>query len=91
MTPSGRPPTRRRDRVKRYLGDSFVIGGMARGATHGDGSRSGDHLTARAAGIDHARHALDGDRSEGLLDRVPGWVVLLAGAILVVAAVVALR
>jgi hypothetical protein len=71
-------------RLGRAVGDVALTVGMGRGAAHG-GSRHlhADHLLARAALFDEGARGHDRDTRPGLLDRVPGWVLLLAVALLV--------
>jgi hypothetical protein len=80
-------------KLGRALGDAFLMGGIGRGLVHGaDRQGSGDHLLARAVLFDEGardRHAPD--QIPGLLERVPGWVVLVALAILVALALTILR
>ena len=79
-------PATRRQRALRYLGDAFLVGGLARGANHGDSARAGDHFAARAGMLHVARQDADADRQPGLLDRVPGWVLLAMLALIAGAA-----
>jgi len=83
-------PMRRRgraNRVGRAIGDAGLTIGMARGVTHGPGGGGKSQLDARAALFDEG--AQDYERrtqNAGLLERVPGWLVLLV-VLLILAAV----
>lgn len=76
---STRTPRRRsnvaRD-VGRALGDASLVAGMARGVT--GRSHRDDGLLARSAMLSEAPNLQDEERvrPEGLLDRVPGWLIL---------------
>jgi hypothetical protein len=80
---------RRRGSVVRYLTEAFNVGGMARGVSHG-GHQSGptDQLAARAPAQDRLRRRRDDtepdDEPERLIDRIPGAVLFLLVAALVV-------
>lgn len=84
MTRSARSPRKRRRTVLRYLGDVFLTGGLSRGVTD---SLSGgaDHLLARGALFGEGRRRYDDDRPPGILDGLPGWVVLAGVAALIAA------
>lgn len=77
-----RAPRRRRRRrdvardVGRAVGDVSLVAGMARGVT-GRGVRD-DGLLANSALMSEGANLQDEDRvrPEGLLDRVPGWLIL---------------
>ena len=84
-------PRTRRQRLLYFLGDAFLLGGMSRGAAHGDQSRSADYLAARAAFLGEGRHTTDQDRVPGLLDRVPGWLLFAILGVLVAAALLVPR
>jgi hypothetical protein len=76
---STRARRRRRDvarDVGRAVGDASLMAGMARGVT-GRSPRD-DGLLARSAMLSEAANLQDGERvhPEGLLDRVPGWLIL---------------
>lgn len=73
----------------RYLTDAFSVGGMARGVSHGwHGGGPADHLAARAAAQEHLRRRHDDagpdDEPAGVIDRIPGAVLLLLVAALVI-------
>ncbi|HSK92648.1 MAG TPA: hypothetical protein VLA76_01165 [Candidatus Angelobacter sp.] len=73
----------------RFLTDAFSVGGMARGVSHGGhGSAPPDQLAARAAAQEHLRRRPDDaepdEEPERLIDRIPGAVLLLFVAVLVV-------
>ncbi len=63
--------------VGRAVGDASLVAGMARGVT-GRGVRD-DGLLANSALVSEGGAKLkdvDRERPEGLLDRVPGWLIL---------------
>jgi hypothetical protein len=91
--PNDQPTRPRRGRsvvraVGRAIGDASLTAGMARGVT-GRGHRD-DGLLARSAMLSEAANLQDEDcaRPDGLLDRVPGWLVLTALLALVVGVLV---
>lgn len=49
----------------------------------GDLSRGADHMLARGALFDEGRRSYDDERPPGLLERVPGWLVLAGVAALI--------
>lgn len=79
-------PARRRNAARavgRAIGDAGLTVGISGGLTHGRGGGGKTHLDARAAMFDEGARDYD-SRAEGggLLDRVPGWLVLVVvGAI----------
>ena len=83
--PDQRPP--RRARALRFLRDAFLVGGVARGVSHGTGPTSSDHTAARATGQQVLRSE-PADAPGGLIDRLPGWLVLAAAALIVAAAII---
>ena len=73
-------------RIGRAIGDAGLTIGIAGGLTHGRGGGPKTQLDARAALIDEGHGDYDSrSRAPGLLDGVPGWVVLLVAALILVA------
>lgn len=67
-------------RLGRAVVDASLTIGMSRGVTHGSiGSQAhADHLLMRAAMMDELARPEEARHSGGILDRVPGWVLILA-------------
>lgn len=89
---TARRQARRGARLRRALGDAFLLAGVGRGVIHSNANAPPDHLVARSVLFDEGkrdRHAPDELR--GLLDPVPGWVVLLVLGVLIVLALTVLR
>ncbi|HEV8053806.1 MAG TPA: hypothetical protein VGP30_03150 [Candidatus Limnocylindrales bacterium] len=87
--------TRRRGgrlkRLGRTLGSAGLTAGMARGVT-GRRSRDDTFLARSAMLSEMGRlHDRDGDHSAGLLDRLPGWLILAVGAVVLVVTIVIWR
>ena len=73
-------------RVGRAIGDAGLTIGIGGGLTHGAGGGSKTQLDARAALIDEGHRDYDSrSRAPGLLERVPGWMVLLVVGLILVA------
>jgi len=73
-----------RRRIGRAVGDTGLTIGAARGLTHGSSGPSNTDLDARAALIVEGAHSSDGGSTDGLLDRVPGWLLLLVAGVIVI-------
>lgn len=72
--------------VGRAIGDAGLTIGISGGLTHGRGGGGKTHLDARAALFDEGARDYDSrTQREGLMDRVPGWLVLIAAGAIVVA------
>lgn len=76
-------------RIGRAIGDVGLTTGMARGLTHGRGGGDKAHLDSRAALFDDGHRAYESrSQTPGLLDSVPGWVILLVFVSIVVGVLV---
>ena len=73
-------------RIGRAIGDAGLTIGIAGGLTHGRGGGPKTHLDARAALFDEGTRDYDSrTQRDGLIDRVPGWLVLIAAGAIVMA------
>ncbi len=94
MTEDPARAQRREGRLKRLgrtLGSAGLTAGMARGV---QGRRhSDDTFLARSAMQSEMGrlHDRNGDRSAGLLDRLPGWLILVVVAVVLLFALVVWR
>ena len=66
-------------RIGRVIGDAGLTIGISGGLTHGRGGGGKTHLDARAALFDEGARGYDARAPEaGLLNRVPGWLLIAA-------------
>ena len=88
QTDDPKGPRRRRSvarAVGRAIGDAGLTVGISAGLTHGRGGGSKTHLDARAALFDEGARDYDSrTQREGLIDKVPGWLLLLAAGVIVI-------
>lgn len=71
--------------VGRAIGDAGLTIGISGGLTHGRGGGGKTHLDARAALVDEGARDYDSrTQHDGLIDRVPGWLVLVVAAMMLV-------
>lgn len=67
-----RRPRTRRERILKYFGEVFLLGGIGRGVSHGGSmGQNADHMLGRAALFTEGARPPDDERATGLLDRVP--------------------